>query len=105
MASGGDRTVRVSAGPASIEGPTLAAGAVQNDGDAVYVQDSPVVDVETYPGVVYGGAYVYYVDGRWYQRGPRGWEYYRQEPPELGRRREEHRGRDHDPRWTAPRRG
>jgi hypothetical protein len=66
----------------------------------VYVQDAPAVDIETYPSVLYGGVAVYYVGGHWYQRGPRGWAYYRQEPPELGHQREEHWGRDHDPRWA-----
>jgi hypothetical protein len=76
------------------------APVVEDDGDVVYVQDPPVVDIETYPSTSYGGVYVYYVDGRWYQRGPRGWGYYRQEPPELGRQRQEHWQRDHDQRWA-----
>ncbi|HLK35503.1 MAG TPA: hypothetical protein VKU41_02040 [Polyangiaceae bacterium] len=75
--------------------------AVEDDSEVVYVEAPPVVDIETYPVVAYGGANVYYVDGRWYQRGPRGWGYYRQEPPELGRQRQEHLQRDRDPRWAA----
>lgn len=69
----------------------------------VYVQAPPAEDMGTYPTVVYGGVNVYYVGGLWYERGPRGWAYYRQEPPALGRQREEHFGRDHDPRWSDPR--
>jgi len=86
--------------PASnVEAPPVVAGPVADDGDVVYVQDAPVVDIETYPSVLYGGVTVYYVGGRWYHRDPRGWAYYRREPTELGRQREEHFGRDHDPRW------
>jgi hypothetical protein len=83
----------------SVEGPPV----VEDDSEVVYAEAPPVVDIETYPAVMYGGVYVYYVDGRWYQRGPRGWGYYRQEPPELGRQRQEHLQRDHDPRWAAQR--
>jgi hypothetical protein len=75
---------------------------VEDDSGVVYVEAPPVVDIETYPAATYGGVYVYYVDGRWYQRGPRGWGYYRQEPPELGRQRQEHLQRDRDPRWAEP---
>jgi hypothetical protein len=67
------------------------------------VQAAPAEDMGSYPSVMYGGVDVYYVGGRWYQRGPRGWAYYRQEPRELGRQREEHFGRDHDPRWSDQR--
>jgi hypothetical protein len=77
------------------------APVVQGDSEVAYGEAPPVVDIETYPSVTYGGADVYYVDGRWYQRGPRGWSYYRQEPPELGSQRQEHLQRDHDPRWAA----
>jgi hypothetical protein len=99
MTCGAGCAGRVYAGPANVEGPQVVAAPVQDDGAVVYVQDPPVVDIEAYPSVLYGGVSVYYVDGRWYQRGPRGWAYYRQEPAELGRQREEHWGRDHDPRW------
>ncbi len=90
---------QVYAGPANVEGPPPVAGPVEDDGDVVYVQGPPVVEIETYPSVVYGGLSVYYVDGLWYQRGPRGWAYFRREPAELDRQRQEHWGRDHDPRW------
>jgi hypothetical protein len=77
------------------------APVVEGDSEVVYGEAPPVVDIETYPTVMYGGVNVYYIDGRWYQRGSRGWGYYRQEPPELGRQRQEHLQRDHDPRWAA----
>ena len=83
-------------------GRSFADGTVvDDDSEVVYVEAAPVVDIETYPVVTYRGANVYYVDGRWYQRGPRGWGYYRQEPPELGRQRQEHLQLDRDPRWAA----
>jgi hypothetical protein len=77
--------------------PPVAAAPVDDNGDVVAVADPPVADIEAYPSVVYGGATVYFVDGRWYRRGPRGWAYFRHEPVELGRQREEHARRD--PRW------
>jgi hypothetical protein len=89
----------VYAGPSGAEGPPVVAGSAGSDG-VVYVQAPPAEDMGSYPSVVYGGVNVYYVGGRWYERGPRGWAYYRQEPPALGRQREEHFGRDHDPRWS-----
>jgi hypothetical protein len=89
----------VSAEPPNVEGQAVVSGSVGYDDDLMYVNAPPVVDIEAYPFVTYGGVNVYYVDGLWYRRGPRGWAYYRQEPGELGRQREAHWGRDHDPRW------
>ena len=40
-------------------------------------------DIAIYPHYYYGGGYAYYVDGRWYRQGPRGWGYYRRVPPPL----------------------
>jgi hypothetical protein len=90
------------AAPAYVEGPAVVAGPAEYDADLVYTQDLPVVDIESYPSASYGGVDVYYVSGRWYRRGPRGWAYYRQEPNELGRQREEHWQHDHDQRWAQP---
>ncbi len=103
IALGAGCTGRVYAGPANVESAPVVAGTAEDDGDVVYVQGPPVVEVDTYPSVFYGGVNVYYVDGLWYHQGPRGWSYYRQEPPELGRQREDHYGRDHDARWADPR--
>ena len=96
---------RAYVGPASVEGPPVVAQGVDGngDGDVVYVDGPPVVDFETYPTLFFGGDSVYYVGGLWYQHGPRGWAYYRQEPVELGRQREERWGRDHDARWAGSR--
>ncbi|MDP9151790.1 MAG: hypothetical protein M3O36_17850 [Myxococcota bacterium] len=58
---------------------------VEEDG-VVYVDTVPP-NIEASPRYAYGGGEVYYADGRWYRRGPRGWGYYRQEPPELARQR------------------
>jgi hypothetical protein len=56
-------------------------------GDEVVYVDTAPRDIELQPHYYYGGSYVYYVDGRWYRRGPSGWGYYRQEPPALTRQR------------------
>jgi hypothetical protein len=56
---------------------------VVQDEEEVYGEAAPVVEIETYPSVVYAGRPVYWVDGRWYYRGPRGWAYYRSEPRVL----------------------
>ena len=55
---------------------------VVEEEDVVY-EESPVVEIESYPTVVYAGRPTYWVDGRWYYRGPRGWAYYRSEPRGL----------------------
>src|SRR5579864_5265749 len=55
--------------------------------DAVVYVDTVPPEIEAYPHYYYGGGYAYYVEGRWYRRGPRGWGYYRQEPPQLERQR------------------
>jgi hypothetical protein len=78
----------------------VAAGPAEVDADVVYDPQPPVDDIEDYPSVVYGGITVYYLGGRWYRHGERGWGYYRNEPPELGRQREMH---DRDPRWAQAR--
>jgi hypothetical protein len=57
------------------------------EGEAVIYVDAPPPNIEVYPHAYYGGADVYLVEGRWYQRGPHGWGYYREEPAELARRR------------------
>ena len=94
------------AAPTYVEGATVSGPApVESDVDVVYVQEPPVVEIESYPSVEYEGVPVYFVGGQWYRRDARGWAYYRQEPPELGRQRESH---DRDPQWVrareAPRR-
>jgi hypothetical protein len=55
--------------------------------DAVVEVDTVPPDIESYPSVYIDGGNAYYVEGRWYRRGPRGWGYYRREPPQLQRQR------------------
>ena len=86
--------------PTYVEGATVASGPGTADAEVVYVQDPPVVDIETYPTVVYEGAPVYFVGGEWYRRDSHGWAYFRREPAELGRQRESH---DRDPQWQRAR--
>jgi len=66
--------------------PVQVSAATSDDDGVVYVDAAPV-NIELYPHYEYNGGYAYYVDGRWYHRGPRGWGYYRQEPPALQRQR------------------
>ena len=75
-------TARVSSEP-----PPVAAYSVAPGEDAIVYVDSVPSNIEAYPHYEYDGGYAYYVDGRWYRRGPRGWGYYRQEPPQLLRQR------------------
>jgi len=56
---------------------------VEEEEDVVYEESPAVVEIESYPTVVYAGRPCYWVDGRWYYRGPRGWAYYRSEPRGL----------------------
>jgi hypothetical protein len=55
--------------------------------DAIVYVDTVPPNIEVYPHYTYGGGEAYYVEGRWYRRGPRGWGYYRREPPELMQQR------------------
>jgi hypothetical protein len=58
-----------------------------DEGDVVVYVDVVPPNIEAYPHLYYAGADAYYVDGRWYRHGQRGWGYYRQEPPPLARQR------------------
>jgi hypothetical protein len=90
------------ASPTYVQGATVAAPTDdQGSAEVVYVDDPPVVDIETYPSVVYEGTTVYFVGGYWYQRGPRGWGYFRNEPPTLARARVAHQS---DARWARAQR-
>ena len=63
-----------------------AIAGAYTDADYVEADDVPP-RVEVYPSYVYSGRTVYLINDRWYyRRGPH-WVYYRQEPPELYRRR------------------
>lgn len=67
--------------------PACVAEVTTRPVGVAYVEATPSVEIETYPHVVYEGVNVYYVEGRWYRRGARGWVYYREEPPALARQR------------------
>jgi hypothetical protein len=67
---------------------TVYSAPVEEEG-LIYVE-APPPDIEIYPHVSFGGGDAYFVEGRWYRRGPRGWSYYRDEPPELARQRPDH---------------
>ena len=55
---------------------------------AVYDAEPAPVNIETYPSVVYEGHPSYFYNNHWYYRDRDShWTYYRQEPPELHRRR------------------
>ncbi len=107
LALAGCQAEYATGGPVYAEAPsgggaavTVAAGPTEADADSVYDPEPPVADIETYPSAVYDGVTVYYVGDRWYRRGPRGWAYFREEPPELGRQRAMH---ERDPRWVQAR--
>jgi hypothetical protein len=85
---------------ATVAGPVDVQGSAEGSAEVVYVDDPPVVEIETYPSVVYEGTTVYFVGGFWYQRGPRGWGYFRNEPPTLAHERVEHQT---DARWVHAR--
>jgi len=63
-----------------------APAVVVASSDVEYVPPPPIV-VESHPYVIYRGAPVYWVEGRWYRRTSHGWVYYRTEPPALVRYR------------------
>ncbi len=64
---------------------TGASAPIEVEG-LVYIDTVPP-DIEAYPHYYYGDGYAYYVEGRRYHHGARGWGYYREEPPQLAHRR------------------
>ena len=64
----------------------------------VRVESAPV-RIHEQPHVIYRGRDAYLVNGRWYYPSDGGWVYFREEPKELRRYREEHA----DIRESAPR--
>jgi hypothetical protein len=64
---------------------------VTTTGGVEYVYAEPGVVVENHPYVIYDGAPVYYVEGRWYRRTAHGWAYYHRPPAVLVRSRVVHR--------------
>jgi hypothetical protein len=68
---------------------------------AEVVDDTPPVNIETYPRYEYNGGYVYNVNGRYYHRNGTRWMRYNERPRGLderfeGRDHEHDRDRDHD---------
>jgi hypothetical protein len=49
--------------------------------------DAVPYSIESYPRMIYGGTYVYLVDGRWYYPTTRWYYVYHVEPPSLARAR------------------
>jgi hypothetical protein len=56
-------------------------------GDIVARVSTVPRDIYRYPHVVFGGGYVYLVNGYWYQPTASGWVVFRREPAELARAR------------------
>jgi hypothetical protein len=65
---------------------------VTTTGAEVY-DDTPPVNIETYPRYEYNGGYVYNVNGRYYHRNGNRWMRYNERPRNLDERFER---RDHD---------
>jgi hypothetical protein len=66
---------------------TVGTGYAVSPADDVVAVDTVPQDIYVYPRVEYGGRNVYYANGRWYYPNGRRWYYYRNEPPDLVRRR------------------
>jgi hypothetical protein len=60
---------------------------------AEVVDDTPPINIETYPRYEYHGSYVYNVDGRYYHRDGARWMRFRERPRDLDERFER---RDHE---------
>ena len=58
--------------------------------------DTPPVNIETYPRYEYRGSYVYNVNGRYYHRNGNRWMRFRERPRDLDQRFERHEHREHD---------
>ena len=71
--------------------PSGAAGTTVTTG--AEVDDTPPVNIETYPRYEYRGSYVYNVDGRYYHRNGARWMRFRERPRDLNERFERH---EHD---------
>jgi hypothetical protein len=65
--------------------PNGGVGATVTTGAEV-VDDTPPVNVETYPRYEYNGGYVYNVNGRYYHRNGSRWMRYNERPRNLDER-------------------
>ena len=81
---------------------TTPSGSVETTTtSAEIVDDTPPINIETYPRYEYRGSYVYNVNGRYYHRNGARWMRFHERPRDLDERYErrdhEHdRGRDRD---------
>jgi len=77
--------------------PNGTADATYTTG-AEIADDTPPVNIETYPRYEYRGTYVYNVNGRYYHRNGARWMRYRERPRDLDIRfeRREHEEHEHD---------
>jgi hypothetical protein len=78
--------------------PSGASGATVTT-SAEVVDDTPPVNIETYPRYEYRGSYVYNVNGRYYHRDGARWMRFHERPHDLDERyerREHDKDRDHD---------
>ena len=64
-------------------------------GAEVY-DDTPPVNIETYPRYEYRGSYVYNVNGRYYHRNGSRWMRFRDRPRDLDERFERREHREHE---------
>ena len=81
-----------------VTSPNGQAGATVTTGAEVY-DDTPPVNIETYPRYEYNGGYVYNVNGRYYHRNGNRWTHSNERPKGLDERferRDHEHGRDHD---------
>jgi hypothetical protein len=65
---------------------TPATGVVAGGAIVTRVTNVPA-DIYAYPHVVFGGSYVYLVNGYWYRPTAQGWVVFRREPAELAQAR------------------
>ena len=76
--------------------PNGSADVTTTTGAEVY-DDTPPVNIETYPRYEYRGGYVYNVNGRYYHRNGNRWMRYNERPRDLDERfeRREHEEHEH----------
>ena len=69
-----------------VTSPNGAVGASVTTTGAEVVDDTPPVNIETYPRYEYQGSYVYNVDGRYYHRNGNRWMRFNERPRGLDER-------------------
>jgi len=94
------RTFASIVGPVALVLVLVGSGCVPDYGYVSVTSMPP--NYAAYPTHFYAGQPVYYIDGRWYSRGPSGWGYYRREPPDLYRYRQQRFQAPPARRYQAP---